>query len=176
MPIMTIGTNNLEEQMAAMKGMLERLVEDSEEKEVQIKLKEKKIVRLTRKLERLLARSLTKGSESEEEERVFVRSEASDKKVHSNKGGKLKDDESPSLMAFEEIQDLIVNAVKAQLGGGARKTHLYTKPYPKRVDTLCMPRGNQPLNFGNLTGRVIRNSMWHISLRHITTMARMTIY
>jgi len=32
MPIMTIGTNNLEEEMASLKAMLERLVKESEEK------------------------------------------------------------------------------------------------------------------------------------------------
>ena len=35
---MTIGTNNLEEGMAAMKAMVERLVKQSEEKEARIKL------------------------------------------------------------------------------------------------------------------------------------------
>jgi len=47
-------------------------------------------------------------------------------------------------MTVEQIQDLIANAVKVQLGGGAHKTHLYTKPYTKRVDAFCMPRGYQP--------------------------------
>ena len=37
---MTIGTNNLEEEMATMKAMLERLVKESDEKEVHIKLQE----------------------------------------------------------------------------------------------------------------------------------------
>jgi len=48
MPVMTIGTNNLEEEMAIMKAMLERLVKESEEKEAQ----EEKIARMTRKLEK----------------------------------------------------------------------------------------------------------------------------
>jgi len=38
MPVMTIGTNNLEEEIAAMKAMLERLVKENEEKEACIKL------------------------------------------------------------------------------------------------------------------------------------------
>ena len=38
MLIMTIGTKNSEEEMAAIKGMLERLVKESEEREVRIKL------------------------------------------------------------------------------------------------------------------------------------------
>ena len=50
-------------------------------------------------------------------------------------------------MTVEQIQDSIGNAVMAQLGGGGRKTHLYTKPYTKRVDVLYMPRGYQPPKF-----------------------------
>ena len=50
MPVMTIGTNNLKKEMAAMKGMLKRLVNKREEKETCIKLQEEKITRLTRKL------------------------------------------------------------------------------------------------------------------------------
>ena len=42
MPIMRIGANNLEEEMAAMKAMLERLVKESEKKEARIKLQEEK--------------------------------------------------------------------------------------------------------------------------------------
>ena len=38
MPIMPIGINDLEEEMAAMKAMLERLVKANEEKEARIKL------------------------------------------------------------------------------------------------------------------------------------------
>jgi len=38
MPAMTISTNNLEEEMVAMKAMLEQLVKQSKEKEVRIKL------------------------------------------------------------------------------------------------------------------------------------------
>jgi len=76
MPVMTIGTNNLEEEVAAIKAMLERLVKDSEEKEARIKLQEEKIARLTRKLEKQPARSLAKSLKSEA--------------VHSKKGSKLK--------------------------------------------------------------------------------------
>jgi len=50
-------------------------------------------------------------------------------------------------MTVEQIQDLTVNAVKIQLGGGALKTHLYTQTYTKRVDALYIPCGYQPLKF-----------------------------
>ena len=50
MSVMTIGINNLKEEMATMKAMLERLVKESDEKEVHIKLQEETIARLTRSL------------------------------------------------------------------------------------------------------------------------------
>jgi len=62
---MTIGANNLEEEMATMKAMLESLIKESEEKKVHINLQEEKIVRLTTKLEKRSARSLAKSLESE---------------------------------------------------------------------------------------------------------------
>jgi len=56
-------------------------------------------------------------------------------------------------MTIEQIQDLMANAVKIQLGGGARKTHLYTKPYTERVDALYMPRNYQPPKFLQFDGK-----------------------
>ena len=53
-------------------------------------------------------------------------------------------------MTVKKIQDLIANAVKIQVGRGARKTHLYAKPYTKRVDALYMPYGYQPPKFQQL--------------------------
>jgi len=81
MPVMAIATNNLEEEMAAMNAMLERLAKENKEKVVCIKLHEEKIARLTRKLEKRPARSLVKSSESEEEERASIPREASDEEV-----------------------------------------------------------------------------------------------
>jgi len=43
--------------------------------------------------------------------------------------------------------------VKIQLGGGACKTHLYTKPYTKMVYALCMPRSYQPPKFQQFNGK-----------------------
>jgi len=57
--------------------------------------------------------------------------------------GELENGGSPCLMTIEQIQYLIANAVKIQLGGDERKTHLYTK----RVDVLHMPCGYQPSKF-----------------------------
>jgi len=78
MPVMTIGTKNWEEEMAAIKAMPERLVKESKENEARIKLQEEKIVRLTRNLKKQPARSFIKSLESEEEEKASVQSEAYD--------------------------------------------------------------------------------------------------
>ena len=67
-------------------------------------------------------------------------------------------------MTVEQIQELIASSVKIQLGGDARKNYIYTKPYTKRVDATNLQNSN------NLTGRATQNSMWHISLRHVTML------
>jgi len=56
-------------------------------------------------------------------------------------------------MTIKQIQDLVANAVKLQLGGGAHITHLYTKPYTKRVDALYIPHGYQPPKFQKFDGK-----------------------
>ena len=50
-------------------------------------------------------------------------------------------------MSVEHIQNLIADAVKAHLGGDSHKTHLYKKPYTKRIDALRVPYGYQPPKF-----------------------------
>ena len=52
--------------MPPMKAMMERLTKKSEEKEACIKLHEEKIAKLTKKLKKWLAGSVTKDSKSEE--------------------------------------------------------------------------------------------------------------
>jgi len=56
-------------------------------------------------------------------------------------------------MTIKQIQGLIANAVKIQLGVGVRKTHLYTKPYTKRVDALYILCGYQPPKFQQFHGK-----------------------
>ena len=61
---------------------------------------------------------------------------------------------------MSRLQSLIANVVKAQLGGGSHKTHLYTKPYTKRIDALRVPRGYQAPKFNQFGGK--RNPKQHI--------------
>jgi len=74
-------------------------------------------------------------------QKMSVHTEASDHEKQPMKGITSKNVKSCGSMTIEQIQDLIADAVKAQLGGGSRRTHLYTKPYTKRVDALRMPHG-----------------------------------
>jgi len=47
--------------------------------------------------------SFTKGSESEEEEKLFIQGEASNDEVHSKKGATLKDNESLGMITVKQI-------------------------------------------------------------------------
>ena len=87
---MTIGANNLEEEVAAIKGTLERLTKESKDKEAHINLQEEKIAKLTIKMEKWLALSFTKGSESEDKKKESIQTKTFDEGVHSKKGDKLK--------------------------------------------------------------------------------------
>jgi len=90
---------------------------------------------------------VTKGSDSEEEVKALIHSGASKEKMHSKEGGKLDSDWSPGLMTVEQIQDLVANTLKAQLGGHSCEIHLYIKPYTQRVGALCMPCNYKPQKF-----------------------------
>jgi len=82
-----------------------------------------------------------------------VRSEAFEDDGGSKKGSKAQNDSSLSLITAEQIQELITNVVKTQLGVGSQKSHLRTKPYTKRIDPLRMPYGYQPPKFNQFDGR-----------------------
>jgi len=98
---------------------------------------------------------------------------ASDNEKQPKKGVASKNVKSSRSMTIEQIQDLITNVVKAQLGDGSRRTYLYTKPYTKRFDALRMSHGYQPLNSNSLIGKLTQKGMPHTLLRHATTLGLM---
>jgi len=89
-PAMMMGTTTLEEEIANMKVILEKLTRESAEKEARIKFQEKKIAKLARKLEKRSAQSSSKDSESEDSGKVLVQTEASDNEKQPKKGIRLK--------------------------------------------------------------------------------------
>jgi len=141
MPIMMTGAANLEEQLASIKATLDRLSKESAEKEAQIKCQNDQIAELTKRLEKKFSEASNKGSGAEDSGKESHHSEDSDNNRKSKKGCSL------GSMSVEQIQSLVANAVKVQLGGGSHKTTLYTKPYTKRIDALRMPHGYQPPKF-----------------------------
>jgi len=147
MPVMMTGAANLEEQLASMKVTLDRLSKESAEKDAQIKRQNEQIAELTERLEKKFSEASNKGLGAAD----------SDKESHHNEESdndhKAKKDCSLGSMSVENIQSLIANAVKAQLGGGSHKTHLYTKPYTKRIDELHMPHAYQPPKFNQFDGK-----------------------
>ena len=105
-----------------------------------------------KKLEKRLFESSSKGSDGEESDKESNCSEDSDderiKKMESSFGP----------MSVEHIQSLIANTIKAQLGEGSHKTHLYTKSYTKRNDVLLMLHEYQPPKFNQFDGKGNPNS------------------
>ena len=73
---MMTDTTTLEEKMANMKAMLEKLTRENEQKEARIKLQEENIAKLTKNLEKRLAQSSTKDSKSEDLEKMSIHTES----------------------------------------------------------------------------------------------------
>jgi len=147
MSVMMTGAANLEEQLASMKATLDRLSKESAEKDAQIRRQNDQIAELTKRLEKKFPEASNKGSGAEDSDKEAHRSEEFDNDC------KAKKDCSLGSMLVEHIQSLIANAIKAQLRGGSYKTHLYTKPYTKRIDALCMLHGYQPPKFNQFDGK-----------------------
>jgi len=148
-----------------MKATLERLAKESLEKDAQIKRQSEQIATLMKKLEKWLFESSSKGSVGEESDKESNCSEDSDDESIKKKESSL------ASMSVEHIQRLIANGVKAQLEGGSRKMHLYTKPYTKMIDVLRMPHGYQPPKFNQLMVRAIPNSTSPTLLRRAAMLA-----
>jgi len=153
MPAMMIGAVNFEEEFASMKATLERLLKESAEKDARIQRQKEHISKLLKKLDKGPCESSNRGVSSDEDEEGSNRSEASEDNGGSKKGDKPQNDSSLSAMTAEQIQELIAKAVKTQLGVSSRKSHLYIKPYTKRIDVLRMPYGYQPPKFNQFDGR-----------------------
>jgi len=100
-----------------------------------------------KKLEKQPFKSFIKGLDGEESRKDSNHSKDSNDKDIKKKESLL------GSMSVEQIQSLIVNVIKAQLGGGPRWTHLCTKPYTKRIYVLHMPHGYRPSKFNQFNGK-----------------------
>ena len=103
---------NLEEQLASMKVMLERLSKENAKKDAKIRHHNKQIINLTKKLEKWPLEASNKGSQSKESDKESNHSEDSDEEHKSKKESFFH------LLSIEQIQSLVVDAMRLQLGEG----------------------------------------------------------
>jgi len=131
---------------------------------------------LLKKLDKGPRASFNRGVSSNEDEKGSNKIEASKEDGGSKKGDKPQNDLTLSSIIAEQIQELIANAVKIQLGFDPQKSHLYTKPY-RRGSTLfvCLTGTNLPIST-NLMVEVTANNMLHTSLRRAIMRALAVTY
>ncbi|KAI5312254.1 hypothetical protein L3X38_041427 [Prunus dulcis] len=60
---------------------------------------------------------------------------------------------SVGSLLVQQLQDMIMNTIRAQYGGPYQDTFIYSKPYTKRLDNLRMPMGYQPPKFMQFDGK-----------------------
>ncbi|KAK4723318.1 hypothetical protein R3W88_026097 [Solanum pinnatisectum] len=68
---------------------------------------------------------------------------------------------SVATLTVQQLQDMIVNTIKAQYGGPLQSSLGYSKSYSKRIEDLLMPIGYQPPKLQQFDGR--GNSRQHIA-------------
>ena len=100
---------NLEEQLASMMAMLERLSKENAEKDAKIKHQNKPIIDLTKTLEKWPFKASNNGSQSKDSGKESNHSEDSDEEHKSKK------DSSLHWLSIEQIQSLVADAVKLKL-------------------------------------------------------------
>ena len=54
---------------------------------------------------------------------------------------------SMASLSVQQLQDMIINTIKAYYDGPSQSTLMYSKPYTKRIDNLRMSMGYQPPKF-----------------------------
>jgi len=125
---------------------------------------------LTKKLEKRSLKACNKGSQSKQFDKESNYSEDSDNEHKIKKGSSL------CSLSIEQIQSLVANAVKFQLGEGSFKTHHYSKRYTKRIVALKMPVGYKPPKFHQFDGKADpKQHIAHFIDTFATMLGHMTI-
>ncbi|XP_038904526.1 uncharacterized protein LOC120090905 [Benincasa hispida] len=60
---------------------------------------------------------------------------------------------SVASLSIQQLHDMIMTSIRAQYGGPAQTSFIYSKPYIQRIDNLKMPTGYQPLKFQQFDGK-----------------------
>ncbi|KAM0971522.1 hypothetical protein ACFX13_019712 [Malus domestica] len=56
-------------------------------------------------------------------------------------------------LSIQQLQEVIINTIKAQYKGSSHTSLFYLKPYFKKIDALKVPRGYQPPKFMQFDGK-----------------------
>jgi len=116
-----------------MKDMLERVSKENADNYANIKYQNEQIADLTKKLEKRPLKASNKCSQSKESHQESNHSE------NSNKEYKSKKDLSMHSLSIEQIQSLVADAVKLQLGeGSCRLTIMASFIQKKLILSICI--------------------------------------
>ena len=89
------------------------------------------------------------------------------KSSHGHKFTSAKDDEgrvientprreqstSVASLSIQQLQDIIIDTIRAQYGGSSTSSLTYSKPYTKRIDNIRMPNWYQTPKFLHFNGK-----------------------
>ncbi|XP_070004854.1 uncharacterized protein [Nicotiana sylvestris] len=66
---------------------------------------------------------------------------------------KEKQSTSVAALSVQQLQDIIINTIRAQYGEPSQSSLYYSKPYTKRIDYLTMPTNYQPPKLHQFDGK-----------------------
>lgn len=144
--VMMSNTATIEEKMTEMEQKITLLTSLLEDRDLQI-------VTLMNKLE------VQGYGESSQGPKLLFSFIPSKEDVKSNEEKETKDssrlEQSTSIgsLFVQQLQDMIINTVRAQYGGACTSSLMYSKPYTKRIDNMRMPNGYQPPKFHQFDGK-----------------------
>ncbi|KAM2504280.1 hypothetical protein PS1_038218 [Malus domestica] len=144
MQVMATGAPSIDEQLAQMNEAIARLTRTVEEKDLQIAALVNRLGAQDGEKPNSKIDHLKKEDNEEDEPPV--------KKIDV----KPEPDQAAALMgslSIQQLQEMIINTIKAQYEGSSHASTLYSKPYSRKIDALRMPKGYQPPKFMQFDGK-----------------------
>ncbi|XP_038717270.1 uncharacterized protein LOC120010560 [Tripterygium wilfordii] len=137
-PVMMTEATSSEDQVKQMNVTIDQLTKSLEEKD-------KQIAALINRLDSL-------GPITEPSRETFVSREEQDRLTAQNA---LHDSTNLSVasLSVNQLQNMIVDTIRAQYGGAPQSSLVYAKPYSRRIDEIRMPWGYQPPKFQQFDGK-----------------------
>ena len=140
-PVMATNTTFVEEQLAEMARAIAKLTKTVEEKDMHIASLINKVeaqVQNTGESSHGLNHPSNVASPLDDAPHMYRTMQVEKQTAEST---------SVASLSVQQLQDMITNTIRAQYGGHSQSTLMYSKPYTKSIDNLCMPVGYQPPKF-----------------------------